>query len=232
MSVDEGTWLAVGFSYSGGMVAFHQANFTPALAACAAADFAVNVSSTCEDGASRAVSISYAEPSDALRQCFGALPATDRVPCEHAPLSKPRWHGSAIDHAPGCSGQPQPTSRLRSVGRGHIGLAFDIGTCRGPRPSPASSSSPRRSQSASSSLWRRHCTPSARKTPCASPHHTPLPLPHIPPRLCPYHAPTRSTQVRFAQPMLSSLLVGGAVALDLTIFTLPGEAGGGTWYAT
>ena len=32
--------------------------------------------------------------------------------------------------------------------------------------------------------------------------------------------------------MLSSLLVGGAVALDLTIFTLPGEAGGGTWYAT
>ena len=112
VSVDEGTWLAVGFSHAGGMVAFHQANFTPALAACAAADFAVNVSSTCEDGASRAVSISYAEPSDALRQCFGALPATDRVPCEHAPMSTTRWHRSAPDHGPGCSGQPRLISRL------------------------------------------------------------------------------------------------------------------------
>ena len=33
--------------------------------------------------------------------------------------------------------------------------------------------------------------------------------------------------MRFSQPLLSFLLVGGAVALDLTVFTLPGEASGG-----
>ena len=97
------------------MVAFSQANFTPALVACAAADFVVNVSATCEDGASRAVSTSYAQPSDALRQCFGALPATHRVPCEHAPRLITRWHRSAPDHAPGCSGQAAPASLGQSA---------------------------------------------------------------------------------------------------------------------
>ena len=119
VNIDEGTWLAVGFSHSGSMVAFSQANFTPALVACAAVDFVVNVSATCEDGASRGVSISYAQPSDALRQCFGALPATHRVPCEHAPRLITRRHRSAPDHAPGCSGQPRPISRLGGTGHVH-----------------------------------------------------------------------------------------------------------------
>ena len=50
------------------------------------------------------------------------------------------------------------------------------------------------------------------------------------PRPLPFHharAYALSAQVRFSQPLLSFLLVGGAVALDLTVFTLPGEASGG-----
>ena len=70
---------------------------------------------------------------------------------------------------------------------------------------------------------RRALRPITPLYPCRTSHHAPTPT-------TPLRAPP--AQVRFAQPMLSSMLVGGAVALDLTIFTLPGEAGGGTWYAT
>ena len=50
----------------------------PVRVACAAADFVVSISATCEDGASRAVQVSYVQPSVALRPCSGALPATEQ----------------------------------------------------------------------------------------------------------------------------------------------------------
>ena len=47
------------------------------------------MSGTCGDGISRDISIAYAQPNDALRQCYGELPSTSSMPCEHTPYDSP-----------------------------------------------------------------------------------------------------------------------------------------------
>ena len=56
--------------YHGPSRGFASVNFMPAQTACASEDFLINISDTCEDGASRAIDMAYVQPNSMTTQCI------------------------------------------------------------------------------------------------------------------------------------------------------------------